>query len=389
MDRMQPRDAAVLGTGESLGRHGELAIAAFFVRRRHAKDVRPRGPRVLRRARVGRALEQLELAHAARALAVCRAEAVRARIAAADDNHVLVTGADRLDGIPLARAILRRQVFHGEMDALQLAPRHAQVARQGRSSGQHDRIEVPLQLPRVHVDADVAAGGERNALVAQQREAALEPALLDLEFRNAVAQQSANPIGALENGDQMAGAIQLVGGGQPRRSRSDDGDALAGAGRRRMRDDPALVEGALDNRGLGGLDRHRCAVDGEDARAFARRRAQPAGEFREVVGRVQPIDRGAPAIPIHEVVPIRNQVAERAALMAERNAAVHASSRLIPQRGCFVRQIHLAPVAHARLDGTRRRLLPLDLDKAGGFTHGPAPPRAATWPRWRACSRAA
>ena len=262
------------------------------------------------------------------------------------------------------------------MDALQLTPRHAQVARQGRSSGQDDRVEVPLQLHRVHVDADVASGYERNPFVAHQREAALEPALLDLEFGNAIAQQAADSIGALEDGDQMAGAIQLVGGGEPRRSGSDDGDALARADRGRPRDDPALVEGALDDRGLGGLDRHRRAVDREDARAFARRRAQPAGEFGEVVGRVQPIDRGAPAIPIHEVVPVRNQVAERAALMAERDAAVHTPRRLIPQRVCFVGQIHLAPVAHAHLDWTRRRLLPLDLDEAGGSTQGP-PPRAA------------
>jgi hypothetical protein len=45
------------------------------------------------------------------------------------------------------------------------------------------------------------------------------------------------------------------------------------------------------------LDRHRrVAVDPEHARGLARGRAQPAGELREVVGRVQALDRVAPAI---------------------------------------------------------------------------------------------
>ena len=34
---------------------------------------------------------------------------------------------------------------------------------------------------------------------------------------------------------EMAGAIQLIGGGEPRRAGADDRDALAGARRRRLR----------------------------------------------------------------------------------------------------------------------------------------------------------
>ena len=43
-------------------------------------------------ARVGRPRQQLELVHRARALAVRRAEAVGAGVAAADDDDVLVLG---------------------------------------------------------------------------------------------------------------------------------------------------------------------------------------------------------------------------------------------------------------------------------------------------------
>ena len=86
---MQRRDAAVAVAGEALGRDRVEPLAAFFVRGRHAEDVRPRRPRIARRARVGRPRQQLELMDAARALPMRGAEAVGAGVAAADDDHVL------------------------------------------------------------------------------------------------------------------------------------------------------------------------------------------------------------------------------------------------------------------------------------------------------------
>ncbi len=43
---------------------------------------------------------------------------------------------------------------------------------------------------------------EDHAFIAHQRQPALEPALFELEFRNAVAEQPADAIGALEHGDR-------------------------------------------------------------------------------------------------------------------------------------------------------------------------------------------
>ena len=51
---------------------------------------------------------------------------------------------------------------------------------------------------------------------------------------------------------------------------------------------PALRPRPVDDLDLDLLDRHRVGVDAEHAGALARRRAEPAGELREVVGRVQP-----------------------------------------------------------------------------------------------------
>ena len=93
--------------------------------------------------------------------------------------------------------------------------------------------------------------------------------------------------------------------------------------------DPALVPGPVDDLDLDLLDRDRVLVDAEHARGLARRRAQPAGELGEVVGGVQPLDRVVPVVAVDEVVPVGDQVAERAAVVAERDAAVHAAAGLL------------------------------------------------------------
>ena len=112
--------------------------------------------------------------------------------------------------------------------------------------------------------------------------------------------------------------------------------------------DPALGPGAIDDLDLDLLDGDRVLVDAEHARGFARRRAQPTGELREVVGRVQALDRVAPVVAIDQVVPVGNQVAERAAVVAERDAAVHAAPGLGHERLARERRVDLLPVVHAR-----------------------------------------
>ena len=109
---------------------------------------------------------------------------------------------------------------------------------------------------------------------------------------------------------------------------ADDRDLAAGAHRRHDRLDPALVPRPLDDLDLDLLDGDRVLADAEHARRLARRRAQPAGELGEVVGGVQALDRVAPVVAVDEVVPVGDEVAERAAVVAERDAAVHAAPGL-------------------------------------------------------------
>jgi hypothetical protein len=80
------------------------------------------------------------------------------------------------------------------------------------------------------------------------------------------------------------------------------------------------------------LDADRIVVDVERARFLARRGADAARELGKVVRRVQHVERGAPVLEIDEVVPVRNDVVDGAAGLAERNAAIHAARALLRRR---------------------------------------------------------
>src|SRR6185369_9664460 len=108
-------------------------------------------------------------------------------------------------------------------------------------------------------------------------------------------------------------------------SGTNNGDILSGPYCRNLRFDPAFAKRAVDDRDLDLFDCDGIGVDAEDARAFARRRANPSCELREVVGREQAADRLLPAVAINEIVPVGNNISERTALMTERHTAIHAA----------------------------------------------------------------
>jgi hypothetical protein len=103
-----------------------------------------------------------------------------------------------------------------------------------------------------------------------------------------------------------------------------------------------------------------------------------AGELREIVGQVQPIERLVPQAAVHQVVPLGNQVVDRAtgghaadelAGLAERYAAIHAARALLAQMPLFHVMVELAPVAHTLRRRAIDRQLAQVLDEAGRFTH--------------------
>src|SRR5262245_13682885 len=312
-DRADPRPAPLVGSGD-------------------AEDVGPLGPGVVGGTLIGRPRQQLELVHGPRALAMDGAQTVGAGVAAADDDDALAQRRDEVlvaDRVALAAPVLERQVLHGEVDAAELAAGHRQVARPARAARQDDRVEVPAEVPDGHVDADMRPCAEDDAGLLHDPEPAVEEPLLHLELGNAVAQQAADPVVALEHGYGVAGAVQLLGGGEAGGTGAYHGHALARASRRLLGAHPAFVERALDDGQLDTLDRHRVVIDPEHARALARRRAETAGPLREVVRRVQAVERLTPVVLVDQVIPVRDDVPERTALVAERDAAVHAPRGLL------------------------------------------------------------
>ena len=260
------------------------------------------------------------------------------------------------------------------MHAVEVATGDRDVARLGRTGRDDHGVVTGAQVAPRDVDADLDAGAKTRSLVLHLAQSRLEVALLHLEVGDAIAQQPADAVVALEDGDGVAGARQLLRGGETCGARAHDGDGLAGQAPRRLRLDPAVGERVVDRRDFDLLDRHRRLVDAEHARRLARRGAQAAGELREVVRRVQTLDRGAALAPPHQVVPLRNEVSERAALVAERDAAVHAAPGLTAEHGRVTRLVHLFPVHDAHGNRPARRELALGvLQKALGVSHRSPP----------------
>ena len=88
--------------------------------------------------------------------------------------------------------------------------------------------------------ADFGVANELDAFGFQLLDAAQDDFLLvELHVGDAVHQQTAGAVGAFENGDQMAGPVQLGRGAEAGGTGTDDGDFLAGARFRAARARPS------------------------------------------------------------------------------------------------------------------------------------------------------
>ena len=260
------------------------------------------------------------------------------------------------------------------MDPGEVAARNRQVARDARAGRDHDRVESP-QLVGRDVPAHIGAEPEHDTLVRQLLHAALDDPLLDLEIGNAEPHQAAARLVALEHRHGVACAAKLLSAGHPGRPGADHGDRMPGLADRRSRPDPALFPGAVHDRELDLLDRHRLALtDLEHARRLARSGAEATGEVREVVRAVKLLDRGLPAAAEDRVVPVRDQVVHRAAVVAERHAALHAAGALLGQLRVGERVHELVVVEHPLRGHALRVLDPAQLEERAELAHQTALP---------------
>src|SRR6476660_8946261 len=217
-----------------------------------------------------------------------------------------------------------------------------------------------------------------HALGFHLRHAAVDVMLLHLEVGNAVTQQPAGLGPALEQMHVVAGARELLRAGHARGTGAYYRDLLAGFAGRDFRLDPAIVPGAIDDGAFDGLDGDGVVVDVERAGGFARRRANPPGEFREIVGRVQVARSFFPVVLVDQIVEIRNLVVDRAARRARRhragavaigNPAIHAACGLVAGILLAQRDDELTKALHALGDRLIFAIAPLDLQETCNLAH--------------------
>ena len=248
--------------------------------------------------------------------------------------------------------------------------RDRQIARLAGAGGEENRVVLGLEPRDWHIAADIHSSPEHDPFLGHDGKAAVEHPLLHLELGDSVSQQAANTVGPLEHGDQVPCAVQLVRRGEPCGARAHHSHLLPGSRSRLTR---RFTQPSSNARSMIATST-ALIVTGSSLIPSTHDPSQgagtqPPGELGEVIGRVQPVDRGLPAVAIDQIVPVGNQVPERAALMAERHAAVHAARGLLLQFGLLVREIDFPPVVHALLDGARRVLLAVNLDEACGLAH--------------------
>ena len=114
----------------------------------------------------------------------------------------------------------------------------------------------------------------------------------------------------------MAGLVQLCSSRQTGGARTYHGDLLAGAGARRLGYDPTFLEAAVGDGIFDILDRDRGLDGAQYAGTLAGRRADPAGEFGEIVGRMQDPEGFPPLPAIDQIVPVRDDVVDRTTAVA-------------------------------------------------------------------------
>src|SRR3984957_19489272 len=276
-------------------------------------------------------------------------------------------------------AVLLRQEIHRKVDTVEFAAGNEQVARGFGAAGQGYGVVFLSQLARIGAAAaDMRTVMKGDALGFHLRDAAVDDALFHLEVGNAVAQKPAGLGEFLEHMHVVSGTRELLRASHSGGAGTDDRDLFAGLGGGDLRLDPAVFPGAVDDRAFDGFDLDRIVVDVEGAGGFARRRADAAGEFRKIVGRMQVARGFLPVVLINQVVEVGDLVVDRTARGAGRdragavaigNAAIHAARGLVARFLLRQRDDEFLKILQPFGDRRIFAVVPFDFQKTGYLAH--------------------
>ena len=253
-----------------------------------------------------------------------------------------------IERIAVAALVLLRQEFHRVVDALQFPSRdYAGRAAAPRLQPARWRRTLAADPPPATFSPTCALVTNFTPSACHLLQAAVDEVLFHLEFGNAVAQQSADAVRLFVNRDPVAGAIKLLRGGQSRRARADDRNFSFRCGRR---GGSGWIQPSLKARST--MFFSICLiVTGGSLIPSTQDASQGAGQMRPVnSGKLlvacNCADGFFPAAVIHQIVPVRNDVVDRASGVAERHAAIHAARALWAQFFFGKILIDLEPVVH-------------------------------------------
>ena len=372
LDPVGPESGQVAVLAEEFGGvDGEDPLASLLVCGGDPVEHRPGRPRVGVGPVVGWPGHDFELVDRGRSLPVGGAQAVGAGVATADDHDVPAGCVDRrMVDVAFLEAVPPREVLHGLVDAVEFAAGDREVTPPGGSAGEDDGVVVRAQVSDQQVGANLDVRAELGALGLHLGEPVVQVPLLHLELWDPVAQESTDAVGAFEHHDVVPGPRQLLGGSEAGRAGADHRYPPTGALLGRLRQDPALCPGTVHDADLDLLDGHGRLVDAEDTGGFTGSRTEASGELREVVRGMQALAGLAPVLPVDEVVPVRDQVAERTTVVAERNAAVHTAAGLLPKIVLREGFVDLSPVAETDRNRSTFREDAIVLEEAAWIAHG-------------------
>ncbi|MFM1944679.1 MAG: hypothetical protein RI897_3661 [Verrucomicrobiota bacterium] len=339
----------------------------FFLAVVDLEHLGPFGPGVILGAFLGRLGQDFELGERAAAVSEGGSDAVGSGISAADDEDIEVFGVDWWGAVfavqdPLG---IGGEELHGEVDALELTAGDRQVAGHGGTGAEDGGVELRLEVFGGQVFADLGIGDELDTFLLEEVDSAFDD-LLFVEFhvRDAVHEQSSDPVGSFVDCDLVACLVELGSGGEAGGAGADDGDLFARAFGWRVRSDPAFVPATVHDGALDLFDGDWGAVESDRAGAFARGRADAAGELREVVGFVEAIEGFAPESPVDEVIPFGDEVidwaagghaADEGSGVAEGYATIHAACCLLAEVFFGQVAVELIPVADSFKSWTIQR----------------------------------
>src|ERR1051325_8690353 len=117
----------------------------------------------------------------------------------------------------------------------------------------------------MNISADICAGDKFDSLCRHQIDAPLHDTFVQLHVRNAIHEQTANPVGPLVNSDCVAGAIELGGASETGWARPDNRYFLSCSLLWRIRRYPSLHKPIVNDRALKRLDAYRRFINPEHA----------------------------------------------------------------------------------------------------------------------------